>query len=180
VEDLVPKALSLGVVLKVLQNLLEEHVPIRDLRTIAETLAEHATRSQDPGVLTAAVRASLGRSILQHINGMSNELPVMTLDPTLEQILHQALQGGGDGGVGIEPGLADQLHQALANNAQRQQAASQPAVLLVPPTLRGWLARLVRHSIPGLHVLAYSEVPDNKQVKVVASIGQSLPAGQAA
>ncbi len=180
VEDLVPKALSLGVVLKVLQNLLEEHVPIRDLRTIAETLAEHAPRSQDPGVLTAAVRASLGRSILQHINGMSNELPVMTLDPTLEQILHQALQGGGDGGVGIEPGLADQLHQALANNAQHQQAVSQPAVLLVPPTLRGWLARLVRHSIPGLHVLSYTEVPDNKQVKVVATIGQSLPAGQAA
>jgi flagellar biosynthesis protein FlhA len=172
VENLVPKALSLGVILKVLQNLLEEQIPIRDMRTIAETLAEHAARSQDPGMLTAAVRCALGRSIVQHINGMAPELPVITVDPTLEQILQQSLEGG----AGIEPGLAEQLHQALANNTQQQEAASQPAVLLVSPTLRQWLARLVRHSIPGLHVLSYNEVPDNKQIRVVGTVGQQLPA----
>ncbi|WJW74561.1 flagellar biosynthesis protein FlhA [Thiohalobacter sp. IOR34] len=176
VEDLVPKALPLGVVVKVLQNLLEERVPIRDIRTIAETLAEHAGRSQDAGNLTAAVRAALGRSIVQHINGLSNELPVITLDPALEQILLQSIQGTQEGGAGLEPGLAEQMHQALAEKAQQQEMGGQPAVLLVAPPIRAWLARLVRHSIPSLHVLAYSEVPDNKQIKVVATVGQA-PAG---
>lgn len=180
VEDLVPKALSLGAIVRVLQNLLEERIPLRDMRTIAETLAEHAPKSQDPGVLTAAARAALGRSIVQHINGMAPELAVITLDPTLEQLLLQSIQVAAEGGAGLEPGLADQLHQALANNTQQQEAANQPAVLLVPHSLRNWLARLVRHSIPGLHVLSYNEVPDDKQIKVVATVGQQLQAQGAA
>jgi flagellar biosynthesis protein FlhA len=180
VEDLVPKALPLTSVLKVLQNLLEEQIPIRDMRTIAETLAEHAPQSQVPDILTAHARAALSRSIVQHINGMAPELPVITLDPTLEQILHQSLQAASEGGAGLEPGLADQLHQALVGNTQRQEAANQPAVLLVAPMLRNWLARLVRHSIPGLHVLSYNEVPDDKQIKVVATVGQQLEAQGAA
>ncbi|HKK13118.1 MAG TPA: flagellar biosynthesis protein FlhA [Gammaproteobacteria bacterium] len=171
VEDLVPKTLPLGVVLKVCQNLLEEHIPVRDMRTIAETLAEHAPHSQDPAILTAAVRAALGRSIVQHINGMAPELPVIALDPTLEQILHQSLQGAMDGNAGFEPGLADRMHRALADSAQRQEMAGQPAVLLVSPGIRAWLARLVRHSIPSLNVLSYNEVPDNKQIKVVSTVG---------
>ncbi len=172
VEDLVPKSLPLGVVLKVLQNLLEEKIPIRDMRTIAETLAEYAPTSQDPGVLTAHVRAALGRLIVQHINGMEPELPVITLDPSLEQILLQSLQAAGDGGAGLEPGLADQLYQSLAEQTRQLENQGQPAVLLVNPGIRSWLARLVRHSIPGLHVLAYNEVPDSKQIRVVANIGQ--------
>ncbi len=173
VEDLVPKALPLGVVVKVLQNLLAERVPIRDLRTIAETLAEQAPRTQDAENLTAAVRVALGRSIVQHINGLANELPVIALDPALEQILLNTLQGAQDGGAGFEPGLAEQLHRALAEKAQQQEMNGQPAVLLVAPPIRGWLARLVRHSIPNLHVLSYNEVPDNKQIKVVATVGQA-------
>lgn len=173
VEDLVPKALPLGVVVKVLQNLLAERVPIRDLRTIAETLAEHAPRTQDAENLTAAVRAALGRSIVQHINGLANELPVIALDPALEQILLNTIQGAQDGGAGFEPGLAEQLHRALAEKANQQEMNGQPAVLLVAPPIRGWLARLVRHSIPNLHVLSYNEVPDNKQIKVVATVGQA-------
>ncbi len=180
VEDLVPKAVSLGQALRVLQNLLQEQIPIRDMRTIAEAMAEVAPRSQDTDVLTAAVRAALGRSIVQHINGMAPELPVMTLDPALEQILQQAVQSASDGGAGIEPGLADQLHSALAAQSRRQESVGQPAVLLVPPLMRTWLARLIRHSIPGLHVLSYGEVPDNKQIKVVATVGQQLPAQGAA
>ncbi len=175
VEDLVPNALPLGVVVKVLQNLLRERVPIRDLRTIAETLAEHAGRTQDADNLTAAVRVALGRSIVQHINGLAEELPVITLDPGLEQLLLQSIQNGQEG-AGFEPGLAEQMHRALAEKTQEQEMNGQPAVLLVAPPIRGWMARLVRHSIPALHVLAYSEVPDNKKIKVIATVGQA-PSG---
>ncbi|MFQ5644439.1 MAG: flagellar biosynthesis protein FlhA [Thiogranum sp.] len=175
VEDLVPGTLSIGVVLKVLQNLLEERIPIRDMRTIAETLAETGSRSQDPGALTAAARVALGRSIVQHINGMGPEIQVITLDPSLEQILQTSIQAVAEGGAGIEPGLAERMHQSLLESARRQEAAGQAAVLLVTPAIRPWLAKLVRHSIPGLQVLAYNEIPDNKQIKVVANIGTGAP-----
>ncbi|MEN8762468.1 MAG: flagellar biosynthesis protein FlhA [Thiogranum sp.] len=175
VEDLVPNTLSIGVVLKVLQNLLEERIPVRDMRTIAETLAEAGSRSQDSGALTAATRVALGRSIIQHINGIGLEVQVVTLDPSLEQILQTSIQAVSEGGAGIEPGLAERMHRSLAESVQRQEAAGQPAILLVTPPIRPWLAKLVRHSIPGLHVLAYNEIPDNKQIKVVANIGTDTP-----
>jgi flagellar biosynthesis protein FlhA len=171
VENLVPKVLPLGVIVKVMQNLLEERVPIRDLRTIAETMAEHAPRSQDPDILTAAVRVTLSRMIYQQINGMEAYLAAMTLDPKLEQLLLKSVQGVSDGGVGVEPGLADQMLTALMHNTQRQELNGQPAVLLVSPPLRQWLARFVRGAVRGLHVLSYNEVPENKQVKVIATIG---------
>lgn len=172
VEELVPKAMALGTLLKVLQNLLSEKVPIRDMRTIAETLADNAGRSQDPVVLTAYVRAALGRSIVQQINGREQELPVITLSPNLEQILQQSIQMSGEGGAGIEPSLADNLHKALSESTQRQEAAGQPAVLLVSATVRPLLSRFVRFSIPGLSVLGYNEIPDDRQIKIVATIGQ--------
>jgi len=175
VENLIPESLTLGVVVKVLQNLLAEEVPIRDIRTIAETLAEHSSRSQDPDVLTAAARGALGRLIVQQINGMAPELPVITLDPALEQILQQTVQTGDGAGVGVEPGLAERLHTSLAETAQKQEAAGQPAVLLVSSPIRTMLARFIRHGIPSLHVLAYSEIPNDKQIKIVATVGQ--PAG---
>ncbi|MEN8802121.1 MAG: flagellar biosynthesis protein FlhA, partial [Thiogranum sp.] len=149
VEDLVPNTLSIGVVLKVLQNLLEERIPVRDMRTIAETLAEAGSRSQDSGALTAATRVALGRSIIQHINGIGLEVQVVTLDPSLEQILQTSIQAVSEGGAGIEPGLAERMHRSLAESVQRQEAAGQPAILLVTPPIRPWLAKLVRHSIPG-------------------------------
>ena len=172
IEDLTPKTLPLGVVVKVLQNLLEERIPIRDLRSIAETLADHGTRSQDPGVLTAAVRQALGRSIVQQINGMAAELPVITLDPALEQILQSATQDSGGAGIGLEPGLAERLHQTLADVTRRQEAAGQPAVLVVSPAVRPWLARFLRHIAPSLNVLAFNEIPGNKPIRVVASVGR--------
>jgi flagellar biosynthesis protein FlhA len=175
VEDLVPNTLSIGVVLKVLQSLLEERIPVRDMRTIAETLAEAGSRSQDPGALTAATRAALGRSIIQHINGIGLEVQVITLDPSLEQILQKSIQAVSEGGAGIEPGLAERMHRSLAESVQRQEAAGQAAILLVTPPIRPWLAKLVRHSIPGLHVLAYNEIPDNRQIKVVGNIGTGAP-----
>ncbi len=172
VEELVPNTLPLSVIVKVLQNLLEEKVQIRDLRTIVETLAENGRRSQDPVALTGVVRESLGRMIVQNVCGMAEELPVITLDPKLEQILLNSVQGAGEEGVGFEPGLAQRLHSSLEESVQRQEMAGEPAVLLISPQLRSWMSRMTRHSMSGLHVLAYNEIPDNKQVKVVSSIGQ--------
>jgi flagellar biosynthesis protein FlhA len=172
IEDLTPKTLPLGVVVKVLQNLLEDRIPIRDLRSIAETLADQGSRSQDAGMLTAAVRQVLGRSIVQQINGMATELPVITLDPALEQILQSATQESGGAGIGLEPGLAERLHQTLADVTRRQEAAGQPAVLVVSPGVRPWLARFLRHIAPSLSVLAFNEIPGNKPIRVVASVGR--------
>lgn len=170
VENLVPDTLNLGIIVKVLQSLLAEGIPIRDIRTIAETLAEHASRSQDPDDLTTAVRTSLGRMIVQQINGMAAELSVITLDPNLEQLLHQAVQADGVGGV--EPGLAERLFSALQESVQKQEAQGQSAVLLVSGLIRTMLARFVRHTIPNLHVLSYNEIPSDKQIRIVATVGQ--------
>jgi flagellar biosynthesis protein FlhA len=170
VEEL-PDTVPPSVMVRVLQNLLEENIPIRDMRTIAETLAEQGAKSQDPAVLTAAVRRSMGRLILQQINGIAQDLSVIVLDPELERILHEALQAGGESGAGLEPGLAEKLHRSLAESAQRQEMAGQTPVLLISEPLRNMIARFVRHSIPSLNVLSYNEVPDDKQIKVVASVG---------
>ncbi len=170
-EDL--KELPAGVMLRVLQGLLEEKVPIRDIRSIAETLAAGAGTSQDPAALGALVRVRLGRSILQQICGTGTEVPVITLDPALEQILHQSLQNAGDGGAGLEPGLAERLHHSLHEAAQRQETVGQPAVLLVAPPLRPILARFVRHSVSSLYVLSFNEIPDNRQIRIVATVGHT-------
>ncbi|MGZ8185368.1 MAG: flagellar biosynthesis protein FlhA [Methylobacter sp.] len=172
VEDLVPKTLPLGAMVKVLQNLLQEHVPIRDMRSIAETLAEYGVKSQDPDILTSAVRASLGRLIIHEISGLQNELPVITLDHELEQLLHKSLQTANESGVGIEPGLAEQMHTSLQESTQKLEMEGQTAVLLVSSYIRPWLARFVRHSISGLHVLAYNEIPADRQIKVVSTVGR--------
>jgi flagellar biosynthesis protein FlhA len=171
IEDLVPKLLPMSVVVKVLQYLLLERVPIRNLRTICETLAELAPRTQDPLALVAAVRISLGRSIVQNIGGLRQELPVITLDPALEQVLQDSMAGG-DGSPGFEPGLADRVQTALADSTRRQEAAGEPAVLLVAPKIRPWIAKLMRHSTPSLAVLAYNEIPENRRIRVIAAVGR--------
>ncbi len=171
VEDLVPKMLPLGIVVKVLQNLLAEGVPIRDMRTIAETLAEHASESQNSDVLTSTVRAAMSRQIYQNINGMEHEMAVITLNPELEQILQQSIQSSADIGFGIEPGLAEQMIQELNMCIRQQETDNKAAVLLVSPVIRTALARLLKSLAPNLHVLAYNEVPDNKNIKVVAAVG---------
>ncbi|MDO9273111.1 MAG: flagellar biosynthesis protein FlhA [Rugosibacter sp.] len=170
VEDLVPKLLPLGVLQRVLQNLLEESVNIRDMRTIIEILAEQAPRTQDPLELTTQVRIALGRAIVQQIYPTGNEMQVMTLEPGLERILAQALQGGGDAG-GIEPGLADTLLRETAAAAQQQENLGLPAVLLVPGNLRWLLSRFLRRAVPQLKVIANVEVPDSKIIKVTTLIG---------
>jgi flagellar biosynthesis protein FlhA len=172
VEDLVPKLLPMSVLVKVLQYLLLERVPIRNLRTICETLAELAPKNQDPLSLVAAVRVALGRSIVQSIGGLRQELPVITLDPALEQVLQDSMAGSGDASPGFEPGLADKIQTSLADSTRRQEAAGEPAVLLVAPRIRPWIARLMRHSTPSLAVLAYNEIPENRRVRVIAAVGR--------
>lgn len=173
VEELVPKALSLGVVQKVLRNLLEEGVPLRDMRTIIETLTDMAPRSQDSEVLTAQVRTALGRSIVQELYPGGAEMQVMSLDPQLERLLMQAVGSGGDA-AGIEPGLADTLVREAIGAAQRQEEVGLPTVLLVPGNLRTLLSRFLRRSIPQLKVLAHAEVPENRVIKVTSIIGQRV------
>jgi flagellar biosynthesis protein FlhA len=171
IEDLVPKLLPMSAVVKVLQYLLLERVPIRNLRTICETLAELAGKTQDPVALVAAVRVALGRSIVQNVGGLRHELPVITLDPSLEQVLQDSMSGG-DASPGFEPGMADRIQQALGESTRRQEAAGEPAVLLVGPKIRPWIAKLMRHSTPSLAVLAYNEIPENRRIRVIAAVGR--------
>jgi flagellar biosynthesis protein FlhA len=172
VEELVPRALPLSAVVRVLQGLLSERVPIRNMRTIIETLAEHAPRTPDPAVLQGHVRAALGRQIVQEIAGIAGELPVITLDPELERLLQNSLTGTNAASPGLEPGLAERLQQRLSESAQRQELSGEPAVLLVPPQLRQTLARFMRSSVPNMHVLAWNEIPDNRKVRLVTAVGR--------
>lgn len=175
VEELVPNTVSLNVLLKVLQNLLREHVPIRDMRSIAEALAGNPHKSQDPAVLTAVARVALSRQIVQNLIGKDQNLPVITLEPGLEQLLlssvQQAQKAGADDSAYIEPGLADRLQQSLVSAAQKQEALGKPLILLVAGPIRFMMSRFVRHSVPDMSVLAYTEVPDNKQISVDAAVG---------
>ncbi|CAV17834.1 flagellar biosynthesis protein FlhA [Vibrio atlanticus] len=171
VEGFVPDQLQLGVVVKVLQNLLNEAIPIRDIRTIVQTLSEYSSKSQEPDILTAAVRISLKRLIVQEINGIEPELPVITLIPELEQILHQTMQASGGESAGIEPGLAERLQTSLSNATQEQELKGEPAVLLTSGVLRSTLAKFVKNTIPSLRVLSYQEIPDEKQIRIVQAVG---------
>jgi len=172
IEDLIPKVLPLSAVVRVLQGLLAERVPIRNIRAIIETLSEHAARTPDPAALQSLVRSALGRQIVQDIVGISGELPVITLEPELERLLKNSLSPGSTGASpGLEPGLAERLQQRLSDSVQRQELSGEPAVLLVPPQLRATLARFIRSSVPNLHVLAWNEIPDNRKVRLVSAVG---------
>ncbi len=171
VEDLVPKALPLGAVQKVLQNLLEEQVHVRDIRTILETLAEHAGKTQDADDLTAAVRVALGRAIIHEIFGGAQELQVLALEPNLEHILMQAMAARGEAGAGLEPGLAERLIRETVQAVERLEEAGQPAVLLSAPAIRPVLARFLRRSAASLKVLSHAEVPDGRSIRIISLIG---------
>jgi len=177
-EDLVPKALSLATLVKVLQNLLSDGIPIKDMRSIAEVLAERAPEQKDSEALTASARIALRRLITHSIAGNAATVDVITVDSQLEQIWLQTLaasdQGGSTtAGLGMEPSLAERFYRSLAQSAEAQQTTGKAAVLLVNPQVRPWLARLVRHSIPSLKVVSYAEISENREVRVIANIGNS-------
>ncbi|SFR49971.1 flagellar biosynthesis protein FlhA [Marinobacter daqiaonensis] len=177
-EELVPTTVSISILLRVLQNLLREEVPVRDMRSIAEAIVNVHPKSQDPKVLTTATRQALRRMIMQSICGNDKEIPVITLDPELEQLLLKSQQqsqqsgGGDDIGLVLEPGMVEKLQRSLQESAQRQEMLGKPAILLVSAPLRPVLAKFASYGVERLHVLSYQEVPDNKQITIVASVGQ--------
>lgn len=173
-EHLVPESVSSQTLLKVLQLLLAENVSIKDLRSIAEAIAASSDKSQDPVTLVAAVRQALSRQIVQGLVGSDDDMPVITLDPSLEQLLlktYQQSQKGGDAAPVIEPGLAEKLRESVQKAAQQQEASGNPVILLVASQLRFQLSRFVRNFVPDLAVLSYNEIPQNKQITIVASVG---------
>ena len=177
-EELVPTTVSISLLLKVLQNLLKEEVPIRDMRSIAEAIVNVHPKSQDPQLLTTVARQSLRRMIVQSICGNESEIPVITLDPDLEQLLlksvQQSQQSGGQEDIGLvlEPNMVEKLQRSLQDSVQRQEMLGKPAILLVSGPLRPVLAKFASYGVERLHVLSYQEIPDNKQITIVASVGQ--------
>jgi len=168
-DEIVPKVIPMPTFQKVLCNLLEEGVHIRDLRTIVETLAEKGARTQDPGELTAAVRVALGPAIVQQLYGAADELQVIVVEPELERVLHQALAG--EDSLGIEPTLAEGVLRGASAAVTRQEALGHPAALLVPDKLRLPLARLLRRAVPSMRVLAHAEIPETRSIRVSSVLG---------
>jgi len=171
VEDLVPGKLSLGVVTRTLQNVLGESVSIRDMRTIVEALSEACGRTQDPDQLTSIIRPKLGRMIVQGLVDAQNSLSVITLDPGLEQLLHNVLQQSGPNqNMVLEPGLAERLFSALREGARSVEEQGHPAVLVVSPAIRPWLSKAVRFRVTDMTILSYSEIPEDQMVKVIHTV----------
>ncbi|MDX6844225.1 flagellar biosynthesis protein FlhA [Hafnia alvei] len=168
-DDLIPGTVTLTTLHKVLQNLLAEKVSIRDMRTIIETLSEHAPTQSDPYELTSVIRVALGRAITQQWFPGEGEIQVIGLDTPLERLLLQALQGGG----GLEPGLADRLLEQAQQALQRQELLGAPPVLLVNHALRPLLARFLHRSLPQLVVLSNMEISDNRQIRMTSTIGSA-------
>src|SRR5690242_1227605 len=167
VEDVVPKTVSLAALQRLLQTLLDEAVSIRDMRTILDTLAALGGEQRTPAELTARVRVALGRAITDQWFGTERELHVIGLDGQLEQVLDQAIHGGG----AMEPGLADTLMQETAKALVRQESAGEPPVLVVAPPLRSLLARFLRRRLSQLAVLSQAEIPDERGLRVTTVIG---------
>ena len=185
VEDLVPKTLPMSAIVKVMQNLLQEGVPIRDIRTIVETLAEAANTSQNTDALTAIVRVALRRAIVQEINGMRKDLSVFTLSPKLEQLLQKTIHEGPESYFALEPTLAEKMQDSVRELAEQQEAVGLPPVLLVTSGLRIMLSKLFKTSVKNLHILSFDEIPESKRINIIASVGdqhddiQQLPASAA-
>lgn len=177
-EELVPNTVTVSLLLKVLQTLLLEDVPIRDMRSIAEALVNVMPKSVDGVVLTEACRLGMKRMIVQGICGAEAEIPVITLEPELEQLLLKSVQqsqkngASDDMGLMLEPRIIESLQRSLADSAQRQEMLGKPAILLVSAPLRPVLAKFVRFGSEQLKVLSYQEIPNNKQVTIVSTVGQ--------
>lgn len=172
-EELVPNTLSLSILVKVLQNLLTEQVPIRDARSIAQSLATQTLRSQDPGILTEIVRSAISRMIIQEIYGAKAEIVVLGLDPKLEQILQQNVQTAGAEGMSIEPTMSDKIQKNILDFVKRQESRGEPAVLLVSAGLRRFFSRFTRLMDISLPVISMNEIPEGKQIKMIASLGNT-------
>ncbi len=171
IDDLTPKLIPLATFTRVLQGLLEEGVHIRDMRSVVETLTDHAARTTDAAELLAQVRITLGRAILQMLFGTSAEIEMLVLEPDLERMLAQSAKGAAGEPLGIEPGLAENLARDLLAGAQRLENLGKPPSLLVPDKLRADLSRMARRVLPRLKVLSHAEIPDACTIRVAGMVG---------
>jgi flagellar biosynthesis protein FlhA len=174
VEDLVPEVVPRRTLVKVLQHLLADQIPIRDMQTILEAIAERAETAKDPESLTVAGRIALRRMIVQQIAGQTEELGVIALDRSLEQMLLQARQLGDGDTMTLEPLLAERIRDGLQRAKEERELAGEPPILLVPPALWWPMARFARRTVVGLHVLSYDEIPDGNRIRIVTSVGREL------
>ncbi|MFP5404966.1 MAG: flagellar biosynthesis protein FlhA [Gammaproteobacteria bacterium] len=170
-DDIVPKLVPVPVFQRVLQNLLDESIHVRDLRGIVETLGEHGARTQDPSELTKEVRIALAPAIVQQAFGATRDLSVIAIEPSLENLLVQALTQAGGGA--LEPGVAEYLMAAGGQAAQGQEDAGHPACLLVPDRIRVPLARLLKKAAPRLRVIGHAEIPDTHSIRIGRLIGET-------
>jgi flagellar biosynthesis protein FlhA len=171
IEDVVPKMVGIATLQRVLQLLLEEGVHIRDMRSIVECLAEHASTVTDPGELARRIRVHLAPAIVQQIYGPVKELDVIALDPELERLVTQALTS--PHGAALDPGVADTLTRSAADTARRQEDLGHPACLLVPDLIRAPMARLLKRAAPRLKVLGHSEIPETHSIRIGSIIGST-------
>jgi flagellar biosynthesis protein FlhA len=172
VEDLVPRTLSLGVITQVLRNLLQEQVPIQNLKTIVEALGQAATKTQDPELLTRFARVAVGHLIIQKINGFSSEMSAIRLSPDLENLLQQSLQLSHQEHMTIEPGLAEQMQRSIKILYEKYRAESETLIFLVPSSVRRALSQFVHSFLKQVTVLSYEELPTDQRIKIIATVGQ--------
>ncbi|TWI72401.1 flagellar biosynthesis protein FlhA [Desulfobotulus alkaliphilus] len=171
VEELVPSIMSLGMVQKVLQNLLAERVSVRDLLTIVETLADYGTMSKDPDLLTEYVRQKLSRSILAPYMGPDGNLPVLTLDRKLEETLTKSIQNTEHGAyLAVDPRLAEQLMAGVRGEMEKALNQNIQPVLLCNPSLRRHLRRLLEQNIPTLAVTSHAEIVQNVNIQAIGKV----------
>ena len=171
IEDVVPKMVGIASLQRVLQLLLEEGVHIRDMRSIIECLAEHASTVTEPAELAKRIRIHLAPAIVQQIYGPVKELDVIALDPELERLVTQAMTSVH--GAALDPSVADTLSRSAAETARKQEDLGHPACLLVPDLIRAPLARLLKRAAPRLKVLAHSEIPETHSIRIGSIIGST-------
>jgi len=171
IEDVVPKMVGIATLQRVLQLLLEEGVHIRDMRSIVECLAEHASTVTEPGELARRIRVHLAPAIVQQIYGATRELDVIALDPELERLVTQALTS--PHGAALDPNVADTLSRSAAETAAKQENLGHPACLLVPDLIRAPMARLLKRAAPRLKVLGHSEIPETHSIRIGSIIGST-------
>ena len=170
-EELIPEQLPLSSFVKILQNLLAEGVPLRDMRTLLETVSEGVANTKDPEALTAMVRIRLGRLIVQEASQEQVTLEVLTLDPGLEQLLSDLVRSATSiDEVALEPNLSESFFSAISQSIKQLEETEKEAVLVVSPILRPWLAKLLRRASQEVKVLSYREVPDDQSIKIIQTI----------
>lgn len=166
VDELVPKVLSLGDVQRVLQGLVRERVPIRNMDAILEVLADYGSKTKEPESLTDLVRERLGRSICQQLLDAQGELQILTFDPAIEQSMAAAVRPIEDKPTLIlEPRVAEQVLRKLAEEVERMTRRELRPVLLCAPSLRRHVRRLTERLLPQLTVLSLSEVPPQQNLR---------------